>query len=197
MRFFNKNLVLVLFLFLVACNDGFDEKAYEKDKNRKPNQISHEKHKDKNYISYEKHENKKLPPMFESFNHEISPAFEEIRPYLNPNYKELNLPGMKNLKDLENMNKAIDDEYIKYNPSNISELVGIAEKYGRPIHIYEYESYIAPAEFRFSILKDLKNKKIDAKYVKTVQEEEASWERIVEARGRGDGTYTGNDRDYE
>ena len=39
MRFFNKNLVFVLFLFIVSCDDGFDEKAYKKNKNQKPNQV--------------------------------------------------------------------------------------------------------------------------------------------------------------
>lgn len=39
MRFFNKNFVFVLFLFIVSCSDGFNAKAHKKSKEQKPNQV--------------------------------------------------------------------------------------------------------------------------------------------------------------
>tara|TARA_B110000285_G_scaffold196506_1_gene227530 strand:- start:428 stop:1318 length:891 start_codon:yes stop_codon:yes gene_type:complete len=157
MHFFNKNLVLVLFLFIVSCDDGFDEKAYKKDKNQKPNQVT-----------YENKGNMKMP--LENFNHKKSAAFERIRPYVDVNYHRRYFKGLDNEAILLMSDK--DDPKL---------LAALQKKYGRYIHIIDYDDFIEPAEAKLlSLDNDEKHKVMMKRITKAID----------------DGTYTNNQDDY-
>ena len=175
MRFFNKNLVFVLFLFIVSCDDGFNEKAYKKDKNQKPNRVTYEKEK---VVNREIHntKNEKIETLSQKAMNKK--ADEDKTEEINANTKASDDKVEKINAEYDRKTKKIGDEYSSSQKPEDEAFNNMHVRYGVAIDV------------KFDEL-DKNTKASDDK----VEEINAKYERIKKAIS--DGTYTNNPADYE